>query len=107
MHQTMLADAAPDPATNNVPASNPPNKTLLNLISLRSLLRTESLTESTHRVDQPRATILLQFLPNSRDMHLQRVRLRPGRHSPHCFGDLRACDELTAAAHHRRNDPKF
>ena len=29
----MLADAAPDPATNNVPASNPPNKTLLNFIS--------------------------------------------------------------------------
>src|SRR2546428_1516547 len=107
MHQTMLADAAPDPATNNVPASNPPNKTLLNFISLRSLLRTESVTESTHRVDQPRAPILLQFLPNSRDMHLQRVRLRPGRHGPHGFGELRVGHKLTAAAHQRRKDPKF
>ena len=32
MHQATLADAHPDPAMNKVPASNPPNKTLLNFI---------------------------------------------------------------------------
>src|SRR5256886_9859677 len=107
MHQATLADAAPDPATNKVPASNPPNTTLLNLICLRSLVRTESVAESTYRVDQPRAPILLQFLPDSRNMHLERVRLRPGRHGPNCLRELRVGHELPAAAHQGGQDAKF
>src|SRR2546426_4084308 len=106
MHQATLADAAPDPATNKVPASKPPNNTLLNFI-LRSLVRTESVAESTYRVDQPRAPILLQFLPDSRNMHLERVRLRPGRHGPNRLRELRVGHELPAAAHQGGQDAKF
>src|SRR2546426_8086085 len=99
MHQATLADPAPGRATNKVPASKPPNNTLLNFI-LRSLVRTESVAESTHRVDQPRAVILLQFLPDSRNMHFERVRLRPGGHCPNRLRELRVGHELPAAAHH-------
>src|SRR6266550_889983 len=71
------------------------------------LFRAEPITETANRMDQPRATLLLELLPNPRDMYLERVRLGARRDRPHRLRQLRVGDELSAAPHQRRQDAEL
>src|SRR5438093_7791836 len=103
----MLAEAEPAPPITSAPDARMPAINVRAFIATCPLLRAESVTESTHRVNQPRTAVLLELLPDPRDVHLERVGLRTRCHGPHSLGQLRVRDELPAVAHERGEDAEL
>src|SRR5206468_8818791 len=107
VHQAMLAEAEPAPPITSAPDARMPAIKVRAFIATCPLLRAESVSESTHRVNQPRTAVLLELLPDPRDVHLERVGLRTRRDRPHSLRQLGVCDELPAVAHEGGEDPEL
>src|SRR3954465_3859723 len=61
VHHAMLAEAEPIPPRTSAPDASTPTITVRAFIATYPLFRAESVTKSTHCVNQPRTAVLLEL----------------------------------------------